>query len=71
MKYLLAKKYELNRIMNYRLTIKHFSESVGISGLPSTVSKELAGDLTYRLREIADACSQFLRHSRSVLSSIN
>eukprot|EP00088_Acartia_fossae_P013560 TRINITY_DN17158_c0_g1_i6.p1 TRINITY_DN17158_c0_g1~~TRINITY_DN17158_c0_g1_i6.p1 ORF type:complete len:638 (-),score=162.26 TRINITY_DN17158_c0_g1_i6:538-2451(-) len=45
-------------------TINDYAESVGISGLPGSVAKELAGDVTYRLREIADVCSQFLRHSR-------
>ena len=41
-----------------------FLESVGIEGLPTPVAKELAIDLTYRLRDIADVASQFLRHSR-------
>jgi len=45
-------------------TIITYAESVGIAGLPTPVAKELAIDLTYRLRDIADVASQFLRHSR-------
>jgi hypothetical protein len=40
------------------------AESIGISGLSPAAAKALAEDATYRLREIADLCSQFLRHSR-------
>jgi len=45
-------------------TITTYAESVGLAGLPTPVAKELAADVTYRLREIADVASQFLRHSR-------
>ena len=45
-------------------TINNVSEGLGINNLSSAVAKELAEDVTYRLREIADVCSQFLRHSR-------
>ena len=45
-------------------TVINAAESIGISGLGAPAAKALAEDTTYRLREIADLCSQFLRHSR-------
>jgi len=45
-------------------TICNVAEAIGIGGLSTAVAKELAEDVTYRLREISDVCSQFLRHSR-------
>jgi len=45
-------------------TVTNVAESLGIHNLSAGVAKELAEDVTYRLREIADVCSQFLRHSR-------
>ena len=50
-------------------TVTNIAESLGISNLAPGVAKELAQDVTYRLREISDVCSQFLRHSRSDLFS--
>lgn len=45
-------------------TVVNAAESIGISGLSAAAAKALAEDASYRLREIADLCSQFLRHSR-------
>ena len=45
-------------------TVINAAEAIGITNLSSAAAKDLAEDTTYRLREIADACSQFLRHSR-------
>jgi len=45
-------------------TVTNVAEAIGITSLSAGVAKDLAEDTTYRLREIADACSQFLRHSR-------
>lgn len=47
-------------------TVTNIAESLGISNLSAGVAKELAEDVTYRLRDIADVCSQFLRHSRYI-----
>ena len=46
--------------------INNVAESLGINNLAPGVAKELAEDVTYRLREISDVCSQFLRHSRLI-----
>jgi len=45
-------------------TVLNVAESLGISNLGTNVAKELAEDATFRLREVADVCSRFLRHSR-------
>jgi hypothetical protein len=45
-------------------TVQNAAESIGIGDLSSSAASALAEDTTYRLREIADLCSQFLRHSR-------
>ena len=47
-------------------TVLNVAESLGISNLGTNVAKELAEDATFRLREVADVCSRFLRHSRLV-----
>jgi len=45
-------------------SIVNAAESIGIGDLSAPAAKALAEDTTYRLREIADLCSQILRHSR-------
>jgi TATA box binding protein associated factor (TAF) len=45
-------------------TVVNAADSIGIGDLSNSVASALAEDATYRLREIADLCSQFLRHSR-------
>jgi len=40
------------------------AESIGISSLNPNISRSLAEDATYRCREIASVCAQFLRHSK-------
>lgn len=45
-------------------TVLNVAESLGISNLGTNLAKELAEDVTFRLREVADVCSRFLRHSR-------
>ncbi len=45
-------------------TVVNAAESIGITGVPADAAKALAEDASYRLREVADMCAQFLRHSR-------
>ena len=45
-------------------SVTNAAESIAISDLSGPVAKALAEDASYRLREIADLCSQLLRHSR-------
>jgi transcription initiation factor TFIID subunit 6 len=45
-------------------SVTNAAESIGIGELSAPAAKALAEDATYRLREIADLCSQMLRHSR-------
>ena len=47
-------------------TVLNVAESLGIQGLGAHVAKDLAEDVTVRLRELADVCCRFLRHSRFV-----
>ena len=47
-------------------TVSMLAESIGISGnsLSSNVSRALAEDVSYRCRELANICSQLMRHSK-------
>ena len=47
-------------------TVSMLAESIGISGnsLGSNVSRALAEDVSYRCRELANICSQLMRHSK-------
>jgi hypothetical protein len=38
------------------------AESIGLSGLPSSVARALAEDASYRVREVASLCGLLLRH---------
>lgn len=45
-------------------SIEMIAETVGYSNIPSSVSKSLAEDTSYRLRELIQSCVQILRHSK-------
>jgi len=45
-------------------SIKLIAETVGYSNIPLSVTKSLAEDTSYRLRELIQSCVQILRHSK-------
>ncbi|KAN0021771.1 hypothetical protein ACTFIV_009015 [Dictyostelium citrinum] len=45
-------------------TIKIIAESAGISNLPDEIAQQLASDVEYRIREIAQEAIKFMKHSK-------
>ncbi|EGC28467.1 TATA-binding protein-associated-factor [Dictyostelium purpureum] len=45
-------------------TIKIIAESAGISNLPDEIASQLASDVEYRIREIAQEAIKFMKHSK-------
>ena len=45
------------------------AETVGLAGLAGSVSRALAEDVSYRLREVASTAATLLRHSRKATSN--
>ncbi|KAI9558653.1 hypothetical protein GHT06_015442 [Daphnia sinensis] len=45
-------------------SIELIADSAGYTNLPGILSKSLAEDTSYRLRELIQSCSQILRHSK-------
>ena len=46
------------------------AETVGLAGLAGSVSRALAEDVSYRLREVASTAATLLRHSRKATTNI-
>ncbi|KAL1140807.1 hypothetical protein AAG570_000735 [Ranatra chinensis] len=45
-------------------SIKVIAESIGISNLPDEAAKELADDVSYRLKHVIQDCAKFMNHSK-------
>lgn len=45
-------------------TVIHLAESIGLSNISPNVARALAEDASYRCRELANLCSQLLRHGK-------
>ncbi|XP_031574413.1 TAF6-like RNA polymerase II p300/CBP-associated factor-associated factor 65 kDa subunit 6L [Actinia tenebrosa] len=45
-------------------SVNLYAETIGITGLPTDLSKSLAEDTTYRMRHIIQNAAQFMKHGR-------